>query len=109
FDLIIDAVGSGDSRRTALANVLIGGVVVHLGLADDAPGYDYRDATLREVALLGAYGYRPTEFRDIVDAMGQNRLGGLAWADAEPLAAGADVIARLAGGASSTLRTLLVP
>lgn len=109
FDLVIDAVGSGRSRKTALENVVIGGVVVHLGLADEGPGFDFRDATLREVALLGAYGYRPTEFREIVDAMGQGRLGSLAWADARPLGDGAAVIAGLAQSQNVSLRTLLVP
>jgi threonine dehydrogenase-like Zn-dependent dehydrogenase len=109
FDLVIDAVGSGASRKAALESVAIGGVVVHLGLADEGPGYDFRDATLREVALLGAYGYRPTEFREIVDAMGQGRLGSLAWAEAEPLAEGAETLAALASSQKSSLRTLLVP
>lgn len=109
FDLVVDAVGSGTSRKAALGSVAIGGIVVHLGLADEEPGFDFRDATLREVALLGAYGYRPTEFREIVEAMGQGRLGTLGWADAEPLSAGADILAALAGSQTSSLRTLLVP
>lgn len=109
FDLVIDAVGSGASRKAALASIAIGGVIVHLGLADEEPGFDFREATLREVALLGAYGYRPTEFAEIVAAMGQGRLGTLRWADAEPLSAGAEVFAALATSQRSSLRTLLIP
>lgn len=109
FDLVIDAVGSGLSRQAALESVAIGGVIVHLGLADEGPGYDFRDATLREVALLGAYGYRPTEFREIVDAMGQGRLGSLSWADTAPLSDGGEIVASLANNQKGSLRTLLVP
>jgi threonine dehydrogenase-like Zn-dependent dehydrogenase len=109
FDLVIDAVGSGSSRKAALENVQIGGAVVHLGLADEKPGFDFRDATLREVALVGSYGYRPTEFREIAEAIGQGRLGTLGWADTEPLSDGSRVVSALAGNQKTSLRTLLIP
>ena len=109
FDLVIDAVGSGESRKAALASVRIGGVVVHLGLSDEMPGFDFRDATLREVALLGAYGYRPTEFQEVVDAIGTGRLGSLAWAHTAPLSEGGRVLESLARSPSGTMRTLLIP
>jgi len=109
FDLVIDAAGAGQTRKSALESVRIGGVIVHLGLADEMPGFDFRAATLREVALLGAYGYRPTEFIEIVDAIGRGRLGALEWADHAPLSDGAKMLAALSGNRASNLRTLLIP
>jgi L-iditol 2-dehydrogenase len=109
YDLVIDAVGSGRSRASALHAVRTGGTLVHLGLADEQPGYDFREATLREVALLGSYGYRPTEFAEIVAAMGQGRLGTLGWAEHAPLCDGAEVLKALANLQLKSPRTLLIP
>jgi L-iditol 2-dehydrogenase len=109
YDMAIDAVGSGRSRAAALHALRTGGTLVHLGLADEQPGFDFREATLREVALLGSYGYRPSEFAEIVAAMGKGRLGTLGWAEHAPLCEGAEVVKALASVQATSLRTLLIP
>ncbi|MEO8079699.1 MAG: alcohol dehydrogenase catalytic domain-containing protein, partial [Caldimonas sp.] len=49
FEFVIDAVGSAVTRRSALAAVAPGGVVMHIGLQDWASEIDMRKLTLAEI------------------------------------------------------------
>ena len=47
MDVIIDAGGSKDSRRTAIQSAKPGSVIVHVGLLDGVDGFDARRLTLQ--------------------------------------------------------------
>ena len=88
FDLVIDAVGSAATRRSACAYAAPGGVISHIGLQDNDDGLDVRRLTLQEITLIGNYTYSVTDLHVSLDLLARNALGDLAWVEARPLADG---------------------
>ena len=79
MDVIIDAVGSKESRRTAIQSAKPGSVIVHVGLLDGVDGFDARRLTLQEITFVGVYTYTMMDFQQTVTAMAEGKLGALDW------------------------------
>ncbi|MEM9221933.1 MAG: alcohol dehydrogenase catalytic domain-containing protein [Pseudomonadota bacterium] len=105
--VVVDAFGSGRTRAQASAQVAPGGVVVHVGLSDAAPGLDTRRATLQEVAFVGAYTYTAAEFAETLQAMVAGRLGKLDWIEVRPIDEGAAAFKALRDGRVETAKIIL--
>ena len=88
-DMIIDAVGSGNTRRTASAMVRPGGVIVHIGLQDNLDGLDARRITLQEITFKGTYCYRNDDFAEALRLLHNGAVNGSGWVDVRPLVDGA--------------------
>ncbi len=88
-DIIIDAVGSGITRRTASAMARPGGVIVHIGLQDNFDGLDARRITLQEITFKGTYCYRNEDFAEALRLLHGGVVSGSGWVDVRPLADGA--------------------
>ena len=88
-DMIIDAVGSGATRRAASALVRPGGVIVHIGLQDNLDGLDSRRITLQEITFKGTYCYRNDDFAEALRLLHEGAVTGSGWVDVRPLADGA--------------------
>lgn len=88
-DMIIDAVGSGTTRRTASAMVRPGGVIVHIGLQDNVDGLDARRITLQEITFKGTYCYRNDDFAEALRLLHDGAVSGSGWVDVRPLTDGA--------------------
>lgn len=108
-DLVIDGVGYGATRSAASAALRPGGVLVHIGLGDARPGLDIRRATLQELSFIGTYTYTAADFREAAAAMFDGKLGALDWAQAVPLADGANAFARIAAGEVAAPKVTLIP
>ena len=87
--IVLDAVGSGATRRAASAMVMPGGTIVHIGLQDNEPGLDTRRITLQEIDFVGSYCYRPRDFTAAVDLLTAGVITGDGWTEVRPLDAGA--------------------
>ena len=109
FPLVIDAVGFGGTRSLSTRLVLPGGVIAHVGLGDDGPGFDVRRATLQEITFIGTYTYTAVDFRDTATALFDGRLGALDWTQTRPLADGASAFADLRAGKVATPKIILAP
>jgi alcohol dehydrogenase len=109
FALVIDAVGSATTRKTALAAVRPGGVVMHIGLQDWASEIDMRKLTLAEITLLGTYTYGMADLRATVDALARGVFGSLAWVERRPLADGARAFDDLHHGRLASAKVVLEP
>ena len=109
FDVIIDAVGGGVTRRAASAAVRPGGVIAHIGLMDDADGLDVRKLTLQEVTFVGTYTYTMVDFRATVTALEEGVLGPLDWIERRPLDEGAAAFDDLAHGRAAASKIVLLP
>jgi len=109
FPMVIDAVGFGVTRATASKHVQPGGVIAHVGLGDDTPGFDVRRATLQEITFIGTYTYTAADFRDTAAALFDGRLGPLDWTQTRPLADGACAFADLRAGRVATPKIILAP
>jgi alcohol dehydrogenase len=108
-DLVVDAVGAKATRRSALACVKPGGVVVHVGLADWASEIDMRKLTLAEITLVGVYTYSTADLRAAARALHEGAFGDLAWIEERPLADGARAFRDLDEGRTPAAKILLRP
>ena len=88
-DLILDAVGSRATRSAASRLARPGAVIVHIGLLPGEEGLDIRKITLQEIIVSGSYCYTMQEFREVVGALADGRLGDLDWLEPRPLCDGA--------------------
>ena len=87
-DLIVDAVGSAATRRSASALVRPGGVIVHIGLQDNLDGLDTRRVTLQEITFQGSYCYRDSDFALAVDLLVNKVITGAGWTEVRAMADG---------------------
>ncbi len=109
FDYVIDAVGSAVTRRSALAAVAPGGVVMHIGLQDWASEIDMRKLTLAEITLLGTYTYSMMDLRATVAALARGVFGDLSWVERRPLDEGPQAFQDLHHGRTAAAKVVLQP
>jgi alcohol dehydrogenase len=109
FDLVIDAVGAGATRASALAAVKPGGVVLHIGLQSAVGELDVRKLTLSEITFIGTYTYTPTDLEAAVAALHGGALGPLDWVEQRPLEDGARAFDDLDKGRLGAAKVVLRP
>jgi alcohol dehydrogenase len=109
FDYVIDAVGSAATRKSALAAVKPGGVVMHIGLQDWASEIDMRKLTLAEITLLGTYTYSMADLRATVAALGRGAFGDLSWVERRSLDDAPQAFDDLHHGRLATAKVVLEP
>jgi threonine dehydrogenase-like Zn-dependent dehydrogenase len=107
--IVVDAVGYGATRAAASAIADAGGVIAHVGLGDDAAGFDVRRATLQEITFIGTYTYTAQDFRDTAAAIFDGRLGPLDWTETRPLSDGAAAFRDLSAGTVAAPKIVLTP
>ncbi len=109
IDLVIDAYGGAASRAEACRLVKPGGVIVHVGLADNDGGFDARRATLQEITFIGTYTYSALDFAETAAAIFAGRLGPLDWFEERPLEEGAAAFAAIDAGDVAAAKIVLRP
>lgn len=107
--IVIDAVGFGPTRALASELAEPGGVIVHVGLGDNADGLDVRRLTLQEITFIGSYTYTAQDFRDTAQAMFDGRLGDLSWFQSRPLQDGAAAFRDIRAGVVAEPKIILEP
>ena len=107
--LVIDAVGLATTRAAASACAQPGGVIVHIGLGEDAGGLDIRRMTLQELTFIGTYTYTAQDFRDAAQALFSGALGTLDWIDERTLADGPQAFRDLSAGVVAAPKIVLTP
>ncbi len=107
FKLIIDAVGTEATRRSAFSSVAPGGAIVHIGLGSAAGGIDARRATLQETVFVGTYSYTARDFRETAEALFSGRLGPTDWHETRTLSDGPATFRDLAAGRVDASKIIL--
>ena len=101
--------GGKTSREAAIAAVVPGGVVMHIGLMDNDGGIDVRRMTLQEITLIGPYTYTPLDLRATLAQLHAGALGPLDWIDERPLAQGGAAFEDLHAGRCGAPKVILRP
>ena len=109
YDLIIDAVGSHTSRHIALSAGGAGGVVIHIGLADNDGAIDVHRMTRHEITLMGAYTYTAQDLEDALHQLHQGLLGDLSWIETRQLLDGPNAFRDLDAGRIAAGKIILIP
>jgi alcohol dehydrogenase len=109
YEFVMDCVGAVVTRKTALAAVKPGGVMMHVGLQDWASEIDMRKLTLAEITLLGTYTYSTIDLQATVNLLARNAFGNLSWVEKRSLEEGAKAFDDLHYGRSASAKVLLKP
>ncbi len=109
FDLIVDAVGFATTRSQAVAHVLPGGVIMHIGLGGGTGDFDFRRMTLQEITFIGTYTYTADDFRATAQAIFDGRLGTLDWIELRPLSQGQSAFEDILAGRVEAPKIILKP
>ena len=109
FELVVDAVGSGQTRTEASRLARSGGVISHIGLQNNEAGLDTRRLTLQEITFIGNYTYSPIDLRAALDMIGRGTLGALDWIESRPLSDGAAAFNAIHTGETASPKIILNP
>ena len=109
YDVVLDCVGSGITRKVSCEAVRAGGIISHVGLQDSEGGFDSRKITLQEVTVLGNYCYTTADMKASIDMLYKQRLGDLSWIDVRPMSAGGEAFSDLHHGRVAAAKIVLQP
>jgi len=109
FELVIDAVGGGITRKTAMSAVSPGGIFIHIGLMDEKGDLDIRKLTLFEITLIGVYCYTAADVRAAIQALENGLLGDLSWVETRQLSEGAQAFDDLHNGRTAAGKLVMIP
>lgn len=107
FDVIVDAVGSAQTRSDAAELLVPGGSAVWIGLHGADAGFDGLALIRGEKRVLGTFAYLERDFARALEIVAQ--LDTSAWVRSEPLDAGVGVFLDLLERPPAHAKTLLVP
>lgn len=109
FELVVDAVGSGATRKAASALVHTGGVISHIGLQDNEAGLDTRRLTLQEVSFVGNYTYNLSDLQASLDLLANGAIGDLSWVEVRALSEGAQAFKDIHNVKTPAPKIVLLP
>ena len=107
-DLVVEAVGVGASRTTAIQAAGPGGTVVLLGNAESESTLPVNDAVNRELVLRGSYSCTDSELREAIDVLARGGID-TSWVETAPLEHGPAMFGRLHRGHDAPIKAVLVP
>ncbi|MBP8255695.1 MAG: alcohol dehydrogenase catalytic domain-containing protein [Opitutaceae bacterium] len=84
-DLVVDAAGSGTTKRVSLAALRPGGAAVWIGLHENRMDFDSYDVTLPERQVLGTYAARKEELAQALALMRSGKVDVTSWTECIPL------------------------
>ena len=108
FDMIFDTVGLEVTRLQAIKSIKPGGVIIHVGLTQPSGSFDFRKATLQEIAFIGTYCYTNRDFKKTLNILSNKDLGSLNWIEYRSLKDGAKAFEDIHNGSCSAPKIVLL-
>lgn len=106
FDVVIDAVGVGQTHADSVARLRPGGTAVWIGLMGTDPGFDTTELIRQEKRVLGTFAYPDRVFAEAVEMIASCDLG---WVQSFPLSRGSEIFMDLMRGRSDIVKAVLQP
>lgn len=106
---VIDAAGTGDSRRYAIEACCAGGTVVLLGLHSASSELPVNAAVAKELRLQCSYAYTRRDFEIALDLLQRGRIPYEDWITEMPLSDGHDAFVILADRPQDATKIVLRP
>lgn len=107
--VVVEAVGTAATRRTAVAVAAKGARLMLLGLADNDSPLPWIEMIRNELALFPSFAYAPRDFLDSVKLLESRRVDIRAWTEIRPLDDGQAGFVKMAKDPGPTLKLLLKP
>jgi threonine dehydrogenase-like Zn-dependent dehydrogenase len=104
YDVVVDAVGSAQTRAAAVHRLRPGGTSVWLGLAEPGAGFEGSDLVRGEKRVVGSFAYSPEDFATAVAMAPRLDLG---WATAISLEDSQRTFMQLAEGAPDPVKAVI--
>jgi threonine dehydrogenase-like Zn-dependent dehydrogenase len=104
YDVVVDAVGSSQTRAAAVRCTRPGGTSIWLGLAEAGAGFDGNDLVRGEKRVVGSFAYGPDDF---ATAVALAPALDLTWATTFPLEESQRIFMHLADGASDPVKAVI--
>ncbi len=104
YDVVVDAVGSAQTRASAVEHVRPGGTSVWLGLAEAGAGFDGNGLVRGEKRVVGSFAYSPEDFATAVSMASSLDLG---WATPIAMEDAQRVFMDLANGAEQPVKAVI--
>jgi L-iditol 2-dehydrogenase len=73
-DVVIDAVGSTQTRQTAIQSVRVGGTVIVIGLHEADSVLAINDMVRREITLMGSFAYTKANFTKAINMLAAGKI-----------------------------------
>jgi threonine dehydrogenase-like Zn-dependent dehydrogenase len=108
-DVVVEAVGTEGTRRTAVAVAAKGARLILLGLAENDTALPWIDITRNEQTLVTSFAYAPRDFLDSVALLESRRVDLRAFTESRPLEDGQAGFSKMASDPGATLKLMLVP
>ncbi len=108
-DLVVDAAGSGLTKKISLEALRPGGAAVWIGLHENTVTLDSYGITLPEKQVLGTYAAKISELREALDLMASGRVDAHTWVQRFPLADGVEAFQRMLAARGADLKAVLCP
>ena len=108
-DVVVEAVGTAATRRTAVALAAKGARLVLLGLAENESALPWIDVTRNEQAFFTSFAYAPRDFHDSVDLLESRRVDIRAFTETRPLEEGQAGFLKMTRAPGATLKLVLKP
>jgi threonine dehydrogenase-like Zn-dependent dehydrogenase len=108
-DLVIDAVGSAQTKRDAVAAARPGGDVVWIGLHGDEVTLSSFELILAERRLMGSYGAADADIRTAIEWFSEGRVRTEPWVEMAPLSEGAEAFFRALRQEGEAVKVVLEP
>jgi 2-desacetyl-2-hydroxyethyl bacteriochlorophyllide A dehydrogenase len=109
FDLCIDAVGTGETKRDAVRAARPGGEIIWIGLHEDETPFNSFDLILAERQLSGSYGATADDLRRAIELFASGAIRTEPWVETFPLAEGAAVFRAALRQELPGVKAVLVP
>ncbi len=108
-DVVVEAVGTAGTRRTAVALAAKGARLVMLGLAENDTPLPWIDTIRNEQTLVTSFAYAPRDFLDSVDLLESRKVDIRDWTELRPLDDGQAGFLKMARDPGATLKLVLKP
>jgi threonine dehydrogenase-like Zn-dependent dehydrogenase len=108
-DILIDAVGSGLSKKQSLAATRPGGTTVWIGLHENTVAIDSHEVTLAERRVQGSYAARLDELKVAVDLLASGQVDGTSWIKTFPLVEGVEAFRLMLSAQGDNVKGVLLP
>ena len=104
FDVVVDAVGSGETRRAGLDSLRPGGTSLWFGLHDDNPGFDALRLVRQEQRVIGSFAYGGDDFAAAIELAPEVDA---TWLDFVPVADSARTFMGLTDGSCDAVKAVV--
>lgn len=108
-DVVVDAVGTGLSKKQSLAATRAGGGAIWIGTHENTVTLDTYEITLAERTVQGSYDATMDELKVAVDLLASGKADPTGWIKPFPLSEGVEAFQRMMAAQGDDIKAVILP